>query len=115
MNLLETKAPSTNVFHSEAEQTLRRIIALQQKQPGIQLNLLVEGCYWDQLLQNGMRTQLFAKVAKAEMWDALGVQHAPDDDGHKLQVRSWMLQANKRRLPCASGDAHGKNGRSAAA
>ena len=94
MNLLETKAPSTNVFHSEAEQTLRRIIALQQKQPGIQLNLLVEGCYWDQLLQNGMRTQLFvAQVADAEMWDTLGVQHAPDDDGHKVQVRSWMLQS----------------------
>ena len=97
-NLLKTKYAGQYTIELEAQESLEALITLQQEQPDIQMNLLVEGCFWDQLLQNGMRPSLLvAATSNAPHFDALGVLYGltrrPDDEDYATKVvRPAMLQ-----------------------
>ena len=94
-NLVQKKNGSQESVREEVAKTLGFIIAEQKKPPGSILNLVVEGKLWDNLLQNGMRSELMLSKdsnAITPMWDALGVEcHRLED--LKKQTKSEMLKA----------------------
>lgn len=93
-NILKTKLQESSVelVRMESAVEIERVITKQQLHPKKRLNMLVEGCVWDQLLQNGGRPELMLSgMATPSYWDALGVHHAVQGDTKRVMVRSAML------------------------